>query len=78
MIPAWVQQSFHDCVGISGCNGCLDPNHPSNRGLKETIAQSKALYERLNPKISLADFMALQGTEAAKAGATAAGTTAVM
>lgn len=58
--------SFHDCFGHDGCNGCLDLSNSGNKGLIRTFNEAKVLHERIAPKISFADFVALLGTEAVK------------
>ena len=29
--------AFHDCVGPTGCDGCVNQNRGSNKGLKQLI-----------------------------------------
>ena len=31
--------AYHDCIGESGCNGCINPNDPDNNGLQGIVGR---------------------------------------
>eukprot|EP00662_Eupelagonemidae_sp_cell21_P021244 gene21244-10389_t len=37
-MPLLVRLAFHDCVGVGGCDGCLDMSDPENAGLERILA----------------------------------------
>lgn len=70
LLPKFVRLSFHDCVGVGGCNGCVDLNNPDNGGLDVPIDALEAIFNDNNaPSLSRADLWALAGLVAARRGA---------
>ncbi|KAF6029159.1 hypothetical protein EB796_012556 [Bugula neritina] len=66
-IPNMVQLVFHSCVG--GCDGCINTNSPSNKGLIGSYREVQALWKNeAKQGISLADFVVLLGTKAVEHG----------
>jgi len=37
LLANMVRLAFHYCVGDSGCDGCIDMNHPDNAGLEPSV-----------------------------------------
>ena len=56
--PKMVRFAFHSCVGPSGCNGCININHPDNKGLENILEDLNELYIQTSG-FSRADFWAL-------------------
>ena len=61
-------------MGTHGCNGCIDLDNPGNLVLNSTFRLVPRLQRIfVGSWLTTADFIALLGTEAAKAGAKNAG-----
>ena len=58
--PKMVRFAFHSCVGPQGCNGCLNINHPDNKGLEAIFSDLNDLFNQVTG-FSRADFYALAG-----------------
>ena len=58
--PKMVRFAFHSCVGDFGCNGCLNIEHPDNKGLEKIFADLNEIYDKTTG-FSRADFWALAG-----------------
>ncbi|XP_067941817.1 putative ascorbate peroxidase [Watersipora subatra] len=67
-IAKYVQMGFHMCVGPAGCDGCLNVADPGNSGLIPHYNELRANHQRWKDFISLADYGALAGLMAVKAG----------
>jgi len=73
MLPTLVRLAFHDCAGTA-CDGCVNLNIASNKGLQGAVTGLESLYTNTTLKIqtmpiSRADFWALAGLVAANYGA---------
>jgi len=72
LLSGTVRLVFHDCAGPiesgdndytrSICNGCINHDLTSNRGLKVVTDQLEDVYEHYSHKMSRADFYAAAGT----------------
>jgi len=61
-----VRLAFHYCVGESGCDGCIDMNHPDNAGLEISVNYLDAKAPAwLEAGLSKADLYALASVVAA-------------
>lgn len=66
LLPKFVRLSFHDCVGVGGCNGCVDMGNVDNAGLNIPIDALEAIFtsesnNSPSASISRADLWALAG-----------------
>lgn len=57
--PGFVRLAFHDCVGLGGCDGCIDHTNPSNGGLKRYTNELDYYFDNYDYYMSRADFYAL-------------------
>ena len=58
LTPKMVRFAFHSCVGPAGCNGCLNINHPDNKGLEEIFMDMNSIFSKTTG-FSRADLWAL-------------------
>jgi hypothetical protein len=66
--------TFHDCAGVSGCDGCINTGTPANFGLQRSVDFIEGVYDGsiltlTTTDISRADLWALAGIIAAEYGA---------
>jgi hypothetical protein len=66
-LAGFIRLAFHDCIG-GGCNGCINPSQPANKGLEKTVAALEGVYGRshINAAVSRADLWAYAGHLAVK------------
>ena len=57
-IAGFVRLAFHDCIGVGGCDGCINHDDSHNAGLRKYSDQLDSVYEENSELISRADLYA--------------------
>ncbi|CAB9503274.1 Putative ascorbate peroxidase [Seminavis robusta] len=55
----YLRMIFHDCVGGTGCDGCINTENPDNGGLGSSMGSLREIERRYGPDLSRADIWVL-------------------